>query len=58
MSEVPVSTPVVTEQAATQPNAVACMACGHPVASHDRISGRYCDATIAHAATRRCICKV
>ena len=35
---------------------VACMACGHAVSAHDRISSRYCDATIAHATTRRCIC--
>jgi hypothetical protein len=35
---------------------VACMACGHAVSAHDRISSRYCDATISHATTRRCIC--
>lgn len=37
---------------------VACMACGHPMKSHDRISSRYCDATIEHATTRKCICQV
>lgn len=36
----------------------ACMACGHEAADHDRIAQRYCDATIAHASTRACVCAV
>lgn len=35
----------------------ACMVCGHPVVAHDPIAVRYCDATLAHAFTRRCICQ-
>jgi hypothetical protein len=35
-----------------------CMACGHPVADHDAIARRYCNATIEHATTRGCICAV
>jgi hypothetical protein len=43
------------KQAAPVPG--ACMACGHPTDDHDKISLRYCDATVEHALTRSCICK-
>lgn len=33
-----------------------CTVCGHDVADHDPISRRYCQATQAHALSRRCIC--
>jgi hypothetical protein len=38
--------------------AVACMACGHTAAEHDATARRYCDATVARALTRGCICRV
>jgi hypothetical protein len=37
-------------------NEHTCMACGHLGASHDAIARRYCNATVAHALTRKCIC--
>jgi hypothetical protein len=37
---------------------VGCMACDHSADQHDPIARRYCEATIAHAFTRRCICSV
>jgi hypothetical protein len=42
----------------TKPDAIpiGCDACGHPLASHDAISLRYCQATQAQALTRNCIC--
>ncbi|WP_218150798.1 RGCVC family protein [Actinokineospora terrae] len=33
-----------------------CAVCPHPWGSHDRISARYCAATIAGAQTRACVC--
>jgi hypothetical protein len=32
-------------------------ACGHPIATHDVISARFCAATAAHNLSRACICK-
>lgn len=46
------------EASAKAETGAACMACGHSVKSHDRISSRYCDATIEHATTRKCICQL
>ena len=34
-----------------------CMACGHLLTAHDAIAHRYCDATLAHAHIRLCICR-
>jgi hypothetical protein len=36
--------------------AAGCAACPHPQASHDRISIRFCTATIAMKAPRGCVC--
>jgi hypothetical protein len=44
--------------APAQDEAVACMACGHTDVQHDATARRYCDATIAHAMTRGCICRI
>ena len=33
-----------------------CMACGHSGDAHDKIALRYCNATVATAVTRKCIC--
>jgi hypothetical protein len=38
--------------------AVACPACGHPSAEHDRISARYCAATTVGHHDRGCVCTV
>jgi hypothetical protein len=34
----------------------ACAVCPHALASHDRISLRFCHATQAAATTRGCVC--
>jgi hypothetical protein len=34
----------------------ACAVCPHPLATHDAISARFCQATQAAAATRGCVC--
>jgi hypothetical protein len=39
----------------TAPAAV-CAVCPHPLAAHDAISRRFCQATQAHAMTRGCVC--
>jgi len=31
--------------------------CGHPVADHDVIAVRFCDATLAGVLARGCVCK-
>ncbi|HZP52691.1 RGCVC family protein [Actinocrinis sp.] len=31
--------------------------CGHPYSQHDRISIRYCDATVTGGLDRGCICR-
>jgi hypothetical protein len=36
---------------------VALCACGHPLDHHDAIATRFCDATLAAALPRGCICK-
>ena len=33
-----------------------CTVCPHPLAAHDAISLRFCQATQAAAATRGCVC--
>jgi hypothetical protein len=33
-----------------------CAVCPHPLAAHDAISLRFCQATQAHAVTRGCVC--
>ena len=33
-----------------------CAVCDHELGAHDAISRRYCQATQAHALSRRCIC--
>jgi hypothetical protein len=37
------------------PTETLCL-CGHPLQRHDRIAARYCEATIAGALQRNCIC--
>ena len=37
--------------------AATCDVCPHPAAAHDRIGQRFCDATLAGAVTRGCICR-
>jgi hypothetical protein len=34
----------------------SCDVCGHPMAEHDVIAGRFCDATQENALSRGCIC--
>jgi hypothetical protein len=41
----------------TRALAATCDVCPHPAASHDRIGQRFCDATLAGAVTRGCICR-
>ncbi len=31
-------------------------ACGHPRGQHDRVSARYCDATVSGGLDRGCVC--
>jgi hypothetical protein len=45
-----------TADAAPQDRA-DCMACSHSPDTHDKIALRYCDATVARALTRGCICR-
>ena len=49
------SSPVETEQLVV---AVSCTACPHPLADHDRISLRFCQATRASDSSRGCACPV
>ncbi|WP_221465104.1 RGCVC family protein [Actinophytocola algeriensis] len=35
---------------------VACSACGHPSAEHDRIAARFCTATTVGHHDRGCVC--
>jgi hypothetical protein len=44
-------------ETATPAPAVDCMACTHSAQGHDKTALRFCDATIAHAYTRNCICR-
>jgi hypothetical protein len=37
--------------------APALCGCGHPLQRHDAIAARFCEATVAGALTRGCICK-
>jgi hypothetical protein len=37
--------------------ATACSVCAHPLATHDRIAARYCEATQSSAIARGCICR-
>lgn len=34
-----------------------CMVCGHSPGAHDKIARRFCEATIANALPRGCICR-
>ncbi|MGY2084674.1 RGCVC family protein [Blastococcus sp. SYSU DS0539] len=47
------SSPADTEQPAA---ALSCTACPHPLAGHDRISLRFCEATRTHDSARGCVC--
>jgi len=33
-----------------------CAVCPHPLDAHDRISARFCEATVAGGFTRGCVC--
>ncbi len=33
-----------------------CAVCPHPRDTHDRISARFCEATVANGFTRGCVC--
>ena len=46
--------PSVTEVPAVA--AASCAVCPHPLADHDRISLRFCQASQASATTRGCVC--
>lgn len=47
----------VQESAEPMARAVeTCDVCAHPEAAHDAIARRYCDATVANAMSRGCIC--
>jgi hypothetical protein len=37
--------------------AAVCDVCAHPVAAHDVIGRRFCDATVRGTLTRGCICR-
>lgn len=47
-----------TESPAGGEPAVACSACGHPWAEHDRIAARFCAATTVGRHDRGCVCTV
>jgi hypothetical protein len=46
---------VAAEQTETPPEH-SCPACPHPRDDHDRISARFCDATVAGEFSRGCVC--
>ena len=51
------SAPSAVQPAAERPGGDGgCSACPHPLAAHDAISLRFCQATTAGAATRGCVC--
>jgi hypothetical protein len=52
------STSLPASEPATTTATVACMACTHSGAEHDKIARRFCDATVERALTRGCICGV
>jgi hypothetical protein len=35
----------------------ACPACAHPLAQHDTIGARFCQATLAGSLSRGCVCR-
>ncbi|HEY3087083.1 MAG TPA: RGCVC family protein [Jatrophihabitantaceae bacterium] len=45
-----------TTEPATDENPM-CDSCPHPVALHDQVGRRYCEATQRMALTRHCICR-
>lgn len=45
-----------TESPSGDQPAVACSACGHPWAEHDRIAARFCAATTVGRHERGCVC--
>jgi hypothetical protein len=49
-------TAVVTSPRSPLEETGACAVCAHPIAGHDRISLRFCQATQASAMTRGCAC--
>jgi hypothetical protein len=59
MTAVEPATPPTAATAATlTPSGTACMACGHERDAHDAIAQRFCNATVEHAFTRGCMCRV
>ncbi len=40
-----------------QPAADHCSSCEHPLAAHDQVAHRCCEATLRMVLTRRCICR-
>jgi hypothetical protein len=48
--------PIARGDAGAEPDG-CCIACHHPHDSHDAIASRYCQATVAQALTRGCICR-
>lgn len=49
-------TPDVSGHAANGEVATGCAVCPHPWTAHDRISARYCTATVAAKVSRACVC--
>jgi hypothetical protein len=49
-------TPDVSGYAASGEVAAGCAVCPHPWTFHDRISTRYCAATVAGKFSRGCVC--
>lgn len=49
--------PFRDDVAAPVDKTVLCDSCPHPVAAHDRVARRYCDATLRMVLPRGCICR-
>jgi len=49
-------TPDVSRHAADGEATTECAACPHPWPSHDRISARFCTATVDGRFSRGCVC--
>jgi hypothetical protein len=45
-----------TETPTETPSEQSCPVCRHPREDHDRIAARFCDATVAGAFERACVC--
>jgi hypothetical protein len=50
------STATATIATADAPISSQCAACPHPIATHDRISLRFCTATTSEKHSRGCVC--